>query len=690
MRTRFLKIGDEFTYYDIKHVVFDIDISGVSIQRLDGGNKVHKVNYHTLVTDSSFRLVGEIQKELKKETERTIVSQLDCLTPEKRDKVSSKYEMIAPILLHENIKDGDLVSNYAFKERYAYLLFDDESPLSISKEKLIDRISKEYNKSTRQIKRYLAAYKNAEDNFPNHGLEGLMDKHSIVRIVRTDERAINICHPKYPEKVLGVIYSRLGIEYDEIIKEAIEKHYLKKRKITIANLHEQIEIMCHSKGIKSIGYDTVYNIIANRLDDKIKDIYRKGNIEDYLEHSRGFANQFAKAPLHIVEVDHTKLDIDIIDENSGANLGRPWVTMGIDVYTRMIWCMHISFEDPSADKVRKAIQHGIFFKKIKEKYNTVNEWEISGIPKIIYFDNGTEFKNTSIKRMVEETLQSQVMYRPVATPRYGGVIERFFGTINKNFIHKLAGTRKSNTVELGEYDAESEAIFTLDDIIELLTAYIVDVYHHSIQRGLPHDYPTPTARFYQGIDTLGYPEFISQEDEAYYSFELLPTDSRKYSRDGIRFGNVLYASPTASNLIRKNGEKLKIKYDIDDISRIFVLDPVSKSYLELGAVNPPVDQIIGMNRKMYNTILQHLRELGKITMSKIPGSRDILEAKRLLEERTKKKIKRNKKARKDAIKHGHTLTLGIPDNESSNIKKEPLTRLEILANKFNAEKEGKR
>ena len=106
--------------------------------------------------------------------------------------------------------------------------------------------------------------------------------------------------------------------------------------------------------------------------------------------------------LFIVAMDHTELDIDIIDDKSGLVIGRPWITVGIDLFTRMIWCLHVSFEPPSANKVRKALQHGIFFKKAKQKYNTINEWDIFGVPSIIQLDNGPDFKSVEVRRMVNE------------------------------------------------------------------------------------------------------------------------------------------------------------------------------------------------------------------------------------------------------------------------------------------------
>ena len=70
--------------------------------------------------------------------------------------------------------------------------------------------------------------------------------------------------------------------------------------------------------------------------------------------------------------------------------------------------------------------------------------KLFGIPNIIYVDNGMDFKSADIKRLVNETLQSEIMHRPVKTPHYGSVIERLFGTLNTELIHNILGTTKSN------------------------------------------------------------------------------------------------------------------------------------------------------------------------------------------------------------------------------------------------------
>lgn len=689
-----LKINDEFSYYGVKHSVYAIKPPNISIQRIEGDNLIYDVDYFSLISDASFipneQLSDTLKGKVEKESKKKFQSSIDNLSDEKRGSLSKKYELIKPILMLEEIKEGTPLMTAVFTDIHNELMEKDESILDLNKEKLYQRISKKNDISVRQLKRYVSNYKKALHESPKNGLNGLISKRDLNNKVRSDEKAIELCHPKKADLVLDVIYTRLDKAYVPIIKEAIEKHYLNKRKITVQNLTEIIEMLCYDNNLEPLDYITVLSI-KNRINPRIKQLMRNGidALKDYLETSRGFSNQFAKAPLHVVEIDHTKLDIDIIDMKSGVNLGRPWITLGIDIFTRMIWCLHISFDEPSANKVMKAIQQGIFFKRIKSKYNTINEWEISGIPRIFYFDNGTEFDNIHVKRMINETLESQVMYRPIATPRYGGVIERIFGTINKQFIHSLSGNRKSNPQELGDYDAETEAIFSLEDITELLITYIVDVYHHKVHKSLPDEYPTPSARYYQGIEIVGFPEFILSEDQEYYEIELLPTEKRSYSRDGIRLENVYYCAEEGSKFISLQKDKYKIKYDIDDISKIFILNPATNSYEKLFAYNPPAESIEGMSRSVYKTITKELRIKGILNTQQIPGSRDIIKGKKLLQEKIERKMNANKKIRRKALKSGFQLVPAEVESLQPHESKHQ-SQLELLRNKLNHEKRKSR
>lgn len=100
----------------------------------------------------------------------------------------------------------------------------------------------------------------------------------------------------------------------------------------------------------------------------------------------------AKYPLQVVEIEHVLLDIDVIDSRTGTALGRPWLTLGIDVFSRRICCMHLSFEPPSGNTLLCAVENGVFPKDSKGRFRTTNEWEVHGVPDILSVDNGLPFR----------------------------------------------------------------------------------------------------------------------------------------------------------------------------------------------------------------------------------------------------------------------------------------------------------
>jgi putative transposase len=654
-----LGIDDEFSYCGVPYIVHSIDPPNISILRLDGDRKLITMDFISLISQPDFFVSDDIKKRVTKENDRRenkIKSQFDILPDDRKEKVIQKYEIIKPILLLEKLKLGDFVSSVMFNETYPEFIPVNKPSSSLSQNKLIELIETKHRKSKRTIKRYLSSFREVEMKSPTNGKDGLISKRHLGLIVRKDEYLLEIAHPKRKEIILDTIKLRLDKAYGLIIKEAIEKSYLTKRRPNISFLTEIIEIKCEEKNLEILGYDTIYKIVK-RVNKKVVNILRIGDEaqEEYQLIERGFSRN-AKTPLYIIEIDHTPLDMDIIDETSGVNIGRVWLTVGIDVFSREIWCMDIDTYAPSANKVRKAVKHGLFFKNAKEKYGTNNEWDICGIPQIIYVDNGSDFTSADVKRFINEGLNIQIMHRPVKLPHYGAIIERVLGTINRSFIQNLWGTRKSNPNELGEYDAEKEAIFTLENIRELLTTYIVDVYHHKVHKGLPLNYPTPAAMYYHGIDKFGYPDFVQKDEEEVYSLKLMAENERKYSKDGIRMNNVIYNSKETSRFITSPLTTYKIKYDWDDISFVYILDPKTGEFHKIYAQNPPADEIKGMSRRTYKLIFDELREQGKINIKLIPGSRDITRGKKLLKDKYEKMMKNNKRMRQEALKSGYKLT----------------------------------
>src|SRR5215472_1419990 len=53
-------------------------------------------------------------------------------------------------------------------------------------------------------------------------------------------------------------------------------------------------------------------------------------------------------PLEVVQIDHTEIDIIVVDELTRTPLsGRPWLTLAIDVFSRVVTGLHVSMSAPS-------------------------------------------------------------------------------------------------------------------------------------------------------------------------------------------------------------------------------------------------------------------------------------------------------------------------------------------------------
>ncbi|WP_282156002.1 DDE-type integrase/transposase/recombinase [Cytobacillus gottheilii] len=652
----------EFWLYGKKYKVISISPPFIWARR-EGDSEDIQIEFTKLIAHPTFK--PEKSMKFAKNHQKNKYLSLSTISEEKRTKVSERFKQIESLLLFEKIKEGDLRAVRRFGTQYKDLLEENEQIVELTQETLIQRIVMKQGVSRATLMRYLSAYRKSEMEFEQHGIEGLIPKSGRGYTGRKDNKSIEICHPKNPNMVLDVIHTRLSEPYIEIIKEIIETKWLTKQRRKKTDVFESMKILCHKRQLdpSKLKYVTISKML-DRIDKQAVQRMRqpKHASNMYDEIARGYANQEALFPLDIVQIDHTQFDIDVIDDISGYAIGRPWITLGIDVYSRMVWCMYVSFEDPSANVVRKAIEHGVFFKNTNYKYGTLDEWEVFGIPNTIYVDNGADFKSADVKRLVEEVLQSELMHRPVETPRYGAVIERLFGTLNSKFIHRLPGTRKSSVKDLGEYEPEKEATLTLSELCKLLTIFITDVYSNSKHEGLPPDSPTPRIRFREGIQNAGYPRWIDENEKDYYKIEFLSSAKRQYGRDGIQFENRLYKAIGHPELITDNKEKTKylIKHDVDDISKIYLKHPKTNEYIEMLCSNPSYEVLQGVNSYTYKKILEIQRKEGEQKRKSIPSDEHVLKGLERIQDEYENLYKKRRRARKQIARMNLSVSLEMP------------------------------
>ena len=248
---------------------------------------------------------------------------------------------------------------------------------------------------------------------------------------------------------------RLDPNTEIIIQKAISEHYLTKNRNSKNKLIRIITKACIQSDTKKPSCNTIRNRVRN-LSREIVIRARFGNRkadEEYKPHEKEYVSDF---PLSIVQIDHTLLDIILVEEEFGKPYGRPWLTIAIDIYSRMVVGFHLSFDPPGTFGTGMCLANSILGKEeLLAKYDIVDRWPCRGIMDNLHMDNAKEFRGNMLKLAALE-YNFNLLFRPVKKPEYGGHIERLCGTL-QNEMKDLPGKTFSNIQQRQSFNSVKDA-----------------------------------------------------------------------------------------------------------------------------------------------------------------------------------------------------------------------------------------
>ena len=161
----------------------------------------------------------------------------------------------------------------------------------------------------------------------------------------------------------------------------------------------------------------------------------------------------ATEPLSLVQIDHTLVDVIIVDELQRQPMGRPWLTLVVDVAPRAVLGFYLSLNAPSSLSVAMALSHAVLPKaEYLAKQKVEASWPMHGLPRTLQVDNAMEFHAQNLIRGCRQ-YGIELVYRPPAHPHFGGHIERLIGTLMGE-VHLLPGTTFGSVAQRGAYDSE--------------------------------------------------------------------------------------------------------------------------------------------------------------------------------------------------------------------------------------------
>jgi putative transposase len=189
-------------------------------------------------------------------------------------------------------------------------------------------------------------------------------------------------------------------------------------------------------------------------------------------------------PFEIAHIDHTPLDVELLDSRTGHPLGRPWATFLTDAFSRRVLAVYLTFDEPSYRSCMMILRECV------HRYNR--------LPELVVVDWGPEFESIYFETLLARYECSKAS-RPKAKPRFGSVIERLIGTANTTFIHNLAGNTQvmKNVRQVTKsVNPREHAVWTLGELYAALRCWAYEVYDTSEHGTLKQ---TPKDAFEMGL-----------------------------------------------------------------------------------------------------------------------------------------------------------------------------------------------
>jgi putative transposase len=363
-----------------------------------------------------------------------------------------------------------------------------------------------------------------------------------------------------------------------------------------ASRSEPLRFPSKAQFYRIVGQFDEYDVVAARYGKKYaNDLFRsvgKGPV--------------ATKILERVEVDHTKLDVMVIDEDSGETIGRPTLTILLDCYSRMILGLYIGFEAASTVSVMRALKQSILPKDLSTPQfeNVVNDWPAYGIPMSLICDNGAEFHGKTFIGLNTE-LGIDLHYCPRLCGSYKGKVERVIGRVNREVCHLIPGTSFSSIRERKDYKSVNKARCTEKQLSNFIYRWLIDIYSHEINKMTMY---TPYDLWTEGLAQMS-PSL--PESEVALAFSMTDEYKRTLTFKGVEIFNMFYNSAALKTMRHKKDSSfdVTVRADPEDISHIWVLDDSVNGYVKVPSIEP--EYAHGLSLRQHKRCRELLKQRGQ-------------------------------------------------------------------------------
>ena len=309
-----------------------------------------------------------------------------------------------------------------------------------------------------------------------------------------------------------------------------------------------------------------------------------------------------------VEMDHAQLDIVLYDPVRGIPLGRPWLTIALDYYSKVVLGFYLSLEHPDTHAMMECFRQAVWPKNdwLARYPDILTRWPAHGLWSLAILDNAFEMHAKDVVAALSEC-GCEATYCGRKKPWFKGSVERFIRTFQFKCAHPMPGTTKSNPVERAGHPAEQGACIDYATYVHIVTKWIVEEYHRRVHRKLNM---SPLEFWDRHIA-----DRIVQFPSSLADLEVWTAkrETRVLHRYGIEFDKIVYNSAALQEQRNewwrvlpsmKDGPLLDFRYYRHTVDYIDVHDPLTNTYIRVPAIHRTITE--GIDRFEYDLMRQAL------------------------------------------------------------------------------------
>ena len=333
----------------------------------------------------------------------------------------------------------------------------------------------------------------------------------------------------------------LDTKREKLIALTIHEIYLKPERPTMTYLIEQVRARCAQQGLPLPDRRTI-KARVDRIDRRTVALKRKD--AKGVKATKAVPGQYVTSrPLEIVQIDHTEVDVFLVDEMTRKTMNqRPWLTLAIDVFTRMVVGFHLSMDKPSRVSLGLCMLNAVYDKSAWLTEREIDaSWPAVGLPEAVHADNGADFRSHAFAWACREE-GIKLIFRPIGAPHYGGHIERLIGTMMGR-VHFYPGSTFANPTARQGNKSERFAAMTFREFECALGWEIAGRYNEEIHSALLRP-PIAVWREHEASLALRMPK-----DRMAFWVSFLPDAHRTLRPDGIWLHDIPYWSNALSGQV---------------------------------------------------------------------------------------------------------------------------------------------